>query len=274
MIPPNTVTTSSCSPAMGSKVNSGLLVLAIFAVFLLRRQRRRYALAISHGCAPPVAYQPKEPLSGFDFQMRMYSHIPFLYELHQRYGETYQVRSWVSLPAICTIAPENIRAINMSKDFGVEPMRLPGLGYFCGSGFITTDGDTWKHARKLLKPSFDMSNIRDLSTLRGEVNSLLEQVPKDGSTIDLQPSFSILPCILFWASTQQSNNRAHPSQRMSSSSPSTLPYSTACSESCSGQLGNSCHRRDMKEPAPRRMNFWIIISTRHLKKITAIRARA
>ncbi|KAI1759376.1 cytochrome P450 [Hypoxylon sp. FL1150] len=177
---------------MGSKMNSGLLVFAFFVFFLIQRQRRRHSLAVSHGCLPPVGYQPKEPFLAFDFQMRMYSYVPFHYELHQRFGDTYQVQSWISLPSICTIAIENIRTINVSKDFGVEPMRLSGLEYFCGRGFITTDGDTWKHARKLLKPSFDMNSIRDLTTLQSEVDTLLEQLPKDGSTVDLQPLLYVM----------------------------------------------------------------------------------
>ncbi|KAK9414931.1 putative Cytochrome P450 [Seiridium unicorne] len=116
----------------------------------------------------------------------MYGNVPFLYRLHQRYGNTYQVRSWISLPTVCTIATENLRTINTSKDFGVEPTRLPGLAYFCGRVFITTDGNTWNHSRKLLKPSFDSSNIRDLTTLSREVDHLIEELPKDTSAVDLQ----------------------------------------------------------------------------------------
>jgi hypothetical protein len=96
--------------------------------------------------------------------MKMYMSVPFLHQLHQRYGDTYQVECWVSLPTVCTIAPENLRTINMSKDFGVAPIRLPGMEYFCGRGFITTDSDTWSHSRKLLKPSFAINNIRNLIT--------------------------------------------------------------------------------------------------------------
>lgn len=177
---------------MDYKINSGVLGLIIFALLLFRRQSQRRALVRSHGCDQAVIHLSKEPFTGFDFQMRMYMDIPFLYNLHQRYGNTYQVRSWVSLPTICTVAPENLRAINHSKDFGVSPMRLPGMEYFCGHGFITTDGDTWRHSRKLLKPSFDLSNIRDLDILKEEVDTLLKQLPKDGSTVDLQPLLYVM----------------------------------------------------------------------------------
>ncbi|KAI5924587.1 cytochrome P450 [Camillea tinctor] len=172
---------------MGHKLNTGLVGLALLAFLLFHRQRQRTASVQSHGCEQAVIHRPKEPFSGFDFQMRMYTEIPFLYNLHRRYGNTYQVHSWVSLPTVCTISLENIRTINTSKDFGVAPMRLPGMEYFCGRGFITTDGDTWSHSRKLLKPSLDFNNIRDLSVLEREVDALLKRLPKDGSTVDLQP---------------------------------------------------------------------------------------
>lgn len=183
---------TTASIDMGYKTNSAVLGFLFLAAFLFQRHLQRKSLARSHRCGQAVSYQPKEPFTGFDFQMRMYNDIPFLYNLHQRYGTTYQVGTWVSLPTVCTIAPENLRAINTSKDFGVGPMRLAGMEYFCGRGFITTDGDTWKQSRNLLKPSFDLSNISDLSVLRKEVDMLLDQLPKDGTTVDLQPLLYVM----------------------------------------------------------------------------------
>lgn len=173
---------------MGYKFNSGLFGLVLFlAFFVFRLQRQRRAALRRQGCEEAVMHQPREPLWGFDFQMNMYMNIPSVYNLHRRYGNTYQVRCWASLPVVCTIAPENLRSINLSRDFGVAPMRLPGMEYFCGRGFITTDGETWRHSRKLLKPSFDLSNIRGLGPLKREVDVLLQELPRDGSTVDLQP---------------------------------------------------------------------------------------
>ncbi|KAI1082058.1 hypothetical protein F5B20DRAFT_534272 [Whalleya microplaca] len=68
---------------MGYKINSGLLGLVVFALFLFRRQSQRRALVHSHGCEQAVMHLSKEPVTGFDFQMRMYMDIPFLYNLHQ-----------------------------------------------------------------------------------------------------------------------------------------------------------------------------------------------
>ncbi|KAI1120296.1 cytochrome P450 [Nemania abortiva] len=176
---------------MGPKTTSALLCLALFGFLIFRRQRQREHAGRNQGCEPAIFHRPVEPFSGFDFQMKLYSQIPYLQTLHRKYGHTFQVQSLVKLPTICTIAPENLRAINTSKDFGVEPMRLPGLEHFCGRGFITTDGHIRKQARRLLKPSFDMNNIRDLSILQRETDKLFRELPK-GVTVDLQPLLYVM----------------------------------------------------------------------------------
>ncbi|KAK8122617.1 cytochrome p450 alkane protein [Apiospora sp. TS-2023a] len=177
---------------MGHAFNSAIVGLVLLVFLLTQRQWRRQAAIRSRACEPAVSHPTKEPFFGSDFQRSMYGDVSFLYRLHQRYGSTFQVRSWISLPVVCSVAAENLRVINTSKDFGVEPMRLPGLEEFCGRGFITTDGDTWYHSRKLLKPSFDLSNIGDLRFLGKEVDKLLETLPDDKSTVDFQPLLYVM----------------------------------------------------------------------------------
>lgn len=119
--------------------------------------------------------------------MAMYNDVSFLHQLHRRYGKTFQVTSLCGNPTLNTIATENVRAINISKDFGAEAMRLAGMENFCGRGFITTDGETWNQSRKFLKPSFNLNKLRDLTILSNEVDILISGLPKDGTTVDLQP---------------------------------------------------------------------------------------
>ena len=237
---------------MGVKVISGLIPLFSLSFFLWQRQRQRKAVARSHGCDPATSYQPKEPFTGFDFQMKMYSDITLLHQLYLRYGDTYQVGSWISLPPVCTINPENVRAINLLKDFGITLIRLPGIEYFCRQGFITTDGETWSYSRKLLKPSFALSNVRDLTILKGEVDALLKQFLKDSQTFDFQPllyvtvslfkptclspthklnvlrSFSTRLCTSSWVSTRLSSPLAHLLRLILLSSPSIVRSSIVC----------------------------------------------
>ncbi|KAF7526671.1 hypothetical protein G7054_g10698 [Neopestalotiopsis clavispora] len=173
-------------------VTSLLSLCGLLAFFLYQRQQQRIAAIRSHGCEPAVAYRSMEPFAAFDVQMKMFMDIPSLYNLHKQCGATFQPRAWVSPPTVCTIAPENINAINTSRDFGVEPMRLPAMEYFCGKGFITTDGDVWNQSRRLLKPSFDLGNVKDLHVLEQEVGNLIEKLPRDASTIDLQPLLYVM----------------------------------------------------------------------------------
>jgi cytochrome P450 len=168
-------------------LTSALGGLALLAVCIYRLQLQRNAAARKPGCDLAVRHRSKEPLSGMDFHMGIHVDIPSLYRHHQRYGKTFQLQSLIAQPAIMTLAPMNIKAVNSAKDFGVEPMRLAGMEYFCGRGFLTTDGDIWQHSRKLLKPSFTRSNLVNLDFLSQQVDSLLSQLPVEGVTVDLQP---------------------------------------------------------------------------------------
>lgn len=180
---------------MGFKL-SFLIGVTLLAVYAFARRQRQKATERRYGGGSPVSHRPLEPFTGFDFQMKMHVTIPYLFKLHQEYGETFRVDTLVSHPAVITIAKENLQAINTSKDFGVEPMRLPGMEYFCGRGFITSDGVTWNKSKKLLRPSFDRSNLRDLGVLRDEVSALINNLPRDESTVDLQPLLYRTVCIV------------------------------------------------------------------------------
>src|SRR5437667_3901248 len=57
---------------------------------------------------------------------------------------------------------------------------------------MTTDGDTWAHYRRLLLPFFSRSQVGNLILLEKHVNNLIGNIPKDGSTIDLQQLFFYL----------------------------------------------------------------------------------
>ena len=87
--------------------------------------------------------------------------------------------------------PENLQTVWVTKfkDWGVEPVRLPAMGTFCGRGLLTTEGPRWEYSRALLKPSFTKANMTDLSVFEGYVRLVLDQIPRDGSTVDLQPLF-------------------------------------------------------------------------------------
>ena len=68
---------------------------------------------------------------------------------------------------------------------------------FCGRGFLTMDGDVWRHARRALRSSFAKSNLSDWSILSREVDRIVADLPRNGDAVDFQPSFNAMVCISF-----------------------------------------------------------------------------
>lgn len=169
-------------------------VACLVTVYYLAKTQRRRTLARTNGCQPPKKFPHKDPFLGLDvfFQTgKLFEENRYLPELVRRYkdhGSTFEVNSLGS-SKINSIAPENLQAVWSSKfkDWGVGPIRLPALDPFCGSGFITTDGPVWEHSRALLKPSFNRANMTDLAALEKYLRMVIDRIPRDGSTVDLQP---------------------------------------------------------------------------------------
>lgn len=184
---------------MAYLVNS-LLAGALAAVlYLFQRSWSKAASARQLGCQPPFSYPHIDLIFGLDLKLREvkkaleFRSIPFNTELFKIYGKTYQVNVFGSA-TIRTIDPANIQTAyaTNNKDWGYEPMRLPVMGPFCGRGFITTDGATWKASRALLRPTFSKANVSDLSPFQRSVDSFLQQIPRDGSIVDMQPLIATL----------------------------------------------------------------------------------
>ena len=180
----------------------------------LRLQRRR-KLAFSNGCQPPNTYPHKDPILGLDFFLNTANAIRknrLLPELTRRYmtlGHTFQSIS-LGTSSISSAEPENVKAVFSSRfdDWGVEPWRLPALMPACGRGFLTTDGAAWEYSKGLLSPSFHKSSAVALPSLESHLKKLIDQIPRDGSTIDLQPLLyklvSILGCVAIGSSHTKS----------------------------------------------------------------------
>lgn len=165
-----------------------LTAIVVLSIFMLRRRNEAHSITCQHKLSPPRKHWTKDVFFGLDFSIEMHSHLAMMKRNHDRFGLTYQVDSLFGDPVLNTIAPENLPLIHSNdKIYGIQPMRLPGMEYFCGKGFLTTDGPSWMQARKLLKPSFAKPNISRLEFLSRETDKLLENIPGNGSTVDLQP---------------------------------------------------------------------------------------
>jgi cytochrome P450 len=89
-----------------------------------------------------------------------------------------------------TMDPENVKTILRTnwKDYGHSPSRKASFGYL-GNGILVTDGPEWEVSRSMLRPSFKMSQIRNLPALEEHVANLITQIKKEGEIVDLQPLF-------------------------------------------------------------------------------------
>ncbi len=143
----------------------------------------------------------RDPIFGFDVVLRLFRALEenrrnlSIVQLFAEYGHTFQSRSWRS-SKIYTIEPQNLQAI-FSTDFaswGVQPMRLFAFEPFVGKGIMCTDGEAWKHSRSLIKPTFARTQIADLHLVAYAVHvqRFLDLIPRNGSTVDLQPLFGRL----------------------------------------------------------------------------------
>ncbi|KAF6221995.1 hypothetical protein HO133_001963 [Letharia lupina] len=93
-----------------------------------------------------------------------------------------------------TNEPENIKTI-LALDFkswGLGKRRKDAFVPLLGHGIFTTDGAAWHNSRELLRPNFVRSQVGDLTTFDIHIDQLIEAIPKDGSTVNLQDLFFML----------------------------------------------------------------------------------
>ena len=112
---------------------------------------------------------------------------------HEEFGATFQSMA-LGKTRIFTIDPDNARAIFSTsfEDWGVQPLRLAPWKPLLGAGVMDTDGPHWKYSRGMVQALFRREQIADLSSFDVHVDRLISLIPKDGSTVDMQPLFARL----------------------------------------------------------------------------------
>jgi hypothetical protein len=184
------------------KANMTIIVLlksfatavAVFFAYRVYLHQIRQLNARKRGCKSAPRYRHKDPVFGLDIFLRTGDAMTknrFLVEHQQRYdtyGRTFEALNFGSL-VVFSVHPENLKAVwsRNASDWGVQPMRLHIMKPFCGIGFITADGSEWKVSHSLMKPGFYRSNINNFAQLEEHFQLMLHQIPKDGSTFDIQP---------------------------------------------------------------------------------------
>ncbi|BDD63877.1 hypothetical protein MAP00_008734 [Monascus purpureus] len=94
---------------------------------------------------------------------------------------------------VATREPENIKAMlaTQFQDFCLGD-RYKQFHPFLGDGIFTLDGKGWSKARTLLRPQFVKDQVADLALMDDHITRLIELVPKDKSTFDIQRLFFLL----------------------------------------------------------------------------------
>ena len=156
----------------------------------------RRQLIRQHGCEPGKQLRNWDPLLGLDLVFR---YLRWLKEhklleqqqlLYDRLNSNTIILKLLLEPLVLTTEVENIKTI-LTLDFnswGVGKTRrvvVPLLG----EGIFSADGSGWRHSRDMLRPIFVRSQLNDLSMLEHHVEHLIQAIPRDHSTVDLQKLF-------------------------------------------------------------------------------------
>ncbi|KGO73224.1 Cytochrome P450 [Penicillium italicum] len=151
--------------------------------------------ARENGCQPP-AHSVCHGLFGLGMVVEVakagpeHRFLELIRGWHRSYGPTFKARI-ANRKFVFTVEPQNIQTVLALKfkDFGISSARTDALRPFLGKGIFGVDGSEWEHARALLRPNFSRTQIKNTELYENHVAKLIEQIPRDGSTIDLVPLF-------------------------------------------------------------------------------------
>ena len=106
-------------------------------------------------------------------------------------GSSLQDLTKLILIVILTIEPENVKTMLSTKfnDYSLGRRRREVFIPFFGHGIFDTDGKEWERSRALIRPNFVRAQVADLKMFEEHIQHLVDAIPRDGSTVDLQDLF-------------------------------------------------------------------------------------
>ena len=188
----------------GSPVQAVVAALALYTIYYIYWQltagasRRR--MIKENGCKPmrnfPELNSWSDSIIGWKLFLenaKAYKEHRLLEHIQGRFERNdYTVRKKLLTTQIyVTAEPENLKTMLAIKfkDFSLPDRRKSAFLPVLGAGIFTTDGAAWQHSREMLRPNFVRSQVGDLETFETHVNHLIQAIPRDGSTMDIEDLF-------------------------------------------------------------------------------------
>ncbi|KAF7938626.1 uncharacterized protein EAE98_000964 [Botrytis deweyae] len=171
-----------------------LLSIVLPTIYWLWTKILAWSTRNKAGCSSPVKYKHLDRILGFDLLAKKMKYtkagklLALDDELFAKYGKTLHTlffgrNHWMTMDPLVI---QTVAATQADK-FGSAPSNRKPAGPLLGDGAFTTDGHIWKWSRELLQPVFSRSQVSQLSGLESHLQRFLERIPRDGSTIDIQP---------------------------------------------------------------------------------------
>ncbi|KIX10328.1 uncharacterized protein Z518_01410 [Rhinocladiella mackenziei CBS 650.93] len=184
-----------------------VIILSLVVIFALRRiwyemttGARRHRMIRDHGCQPPYAY-PHKGIMGKLWGLDVIKELVRSAKEGNMHEAT-RLRNWsggrktltfkmLNKWMISTIEPENVKTILSTKfgDYSLGERRKEVFIPIFGHGIFSTDGASWERSRAMVRPNFTRQQVADLDMFEAHVSHLIDSVPRDGSTVDLQDLF-------------------------------------------------------------------------------------
>ena len=162
-------------------------------------RRRRLQQEREFQCQPVVTLSRRWWCFGLDVVKDMFNDYRSgtrnsrLHEQFKVLGSTFRTQP-SGRARIFTIDVENVKAVfgGSIDEWGVEPIRLEAFKPAFGAGVLVTDGTRWLQSRKPCQLVIDKvyrDRVSNLSQLDAKIEELINLIPQDGTTVDLQPLF-------------------------------------------------------------------------------------
>ncbi len=178
-----------------------LALLLVFIIYWIQQKltlrTHRLRIMKEHGCKV-IRRFPEVENPFFEWRFlsksigayRQHRMFDLIQDRYRRLGYTFRAKIMFRY-IYQTAEPENVKTMLSTKfnDWNLPDQRKSSFIPLLGKGIFTSDGPAWQHSRTLLKPNFIRSQVGDLKTFETHIEHLIQSIPRDGSTIDLQEPF-------------------------------------------------------------------------------------